>query len=110
MSYSGATAASSLANPPVLLAAAVGGKVNTTSTGGNGSQLWMYNSSNGTTDTLVSNFFTDAYYLGMRKGDVVIAQGCTGSTVNILIGVLGAVSTAGAAIASTGAFISSTFG
>ena len=62
----------------------------------------MFNSSNGTTDALASNYFTDAYYLGMQKGDVVIMQGCTGSTVNLVIGVLGAVTTAGAAIASTG--------
>lgn len=109
MAYSGATAASSVANPPVRLGGTMSGYMNTLSTGGNGGQLWMWNSSNGTTDAFAANYFTDAFYLGMRKGDVIIMQGCTGSTVNINIGVLGAVTTNGAALASTGAFISSTF-
>lgn len=110
MAYYSSTEGSSIANPPVRIGGPIGGNLNTSSTGGAGGQLWIYNSSNGTTDTLVANFFTDAYYLGMRKGDIVICQGCTGSTVNILIGVLGAVTTAGACIGSTGSFISSTFG
>jgi hypothetical protein len=110
MSYSGATAASSLANPPVLMAAAIGGKVNTTSTGGNGMQWWGYNSTHTSTEALAANFFTDAKNLGMRKGDLVFMQSCTGTTVNLVIGVLGAVSSDGAAIASTGAIITSTFG
>lgn len=107
--YSGATAASSIANPPVRIGGTISGYMNTLSTGGNGGQLWLYNSSNGSTDALAANYFTDAYYLGMRKGDVIIMAGCTGTTVNLLMGVLGSVTTAGGAIASTGAIISSTF-
>lgn len=110
MAYYSSTEASSISNPPVRIGGPIGGNLNTTSTGGAGGQMWIYNSSNGTTDTLVSNFFTDAQALGMRKGDLVFCVGCTGSTVNIVMGVLGTVSTLGACIGSTGSFISSTFG
>lgn len=108
MAYTGTTAASSVQNPPMRIGGSVSGITQTLSTGGSGCSLWMYNSSNGTTDALVANFFTDAYRLGMRKGDVVIMQGCTGTTVNLVIGVLGAVTTDGACIGSTGSMLSST--
>lgn len=112
MAYSGTTAASSVANPPIKVSQGGLGRINaqTASTGGTGIQMWMYNSSNGTTDMFASNYFTDAYYLGMSQGDLVFCVCCTGSTVGIVIGVLGAVTTAGAALASTGSMITSTFG
>lgn len=108
MAYLGSTA--SAPNPPIRIGGVVGGVVNTASTGSGGGQLWLWDSSNGTTDALAANYFSDAKRLGMRKGDVVIMVGCTGSTVGLVIGVLGAVTTDGACIATTGSFISSTFG
>lgn len=109
MAYFGTTAASSVRNEPARLAGTMGGTFNTASTGGTGGQLWMWNSSNGTTDAFAANYFVDALKLGMKKGDIIMMQGCTGTTVNLLIGVLGAVTSDGAALASTGSFISSSF-
>lgn len=115
MAYNGSTAGSTLANPPILMFAAVGGKVlnNGSTLGGTGAgmgaQLWMYTSTDSSTAPFASNYFTDAYYLGMRAGDVVLQVGATGSTVGVSLGVIGAVTTSGAAYASSGAQISSTF-
>jgi hypothetical protein len=55
-----------------------------------------------------ANFFSDAYYLGMKQGDIVMGCQATGSSVGVYMGVLGAVTTAGAALASTGGILSST--
>ena len=109
MAYNGTTAASSVANPPVQIARAMGGGLNTLSTGGAGGGLWMYNSSNGSTELQSSTFFTDGYYLGMKQGDVLIFTASTGSSAFCGMGVIGAVTTAGCGIASTGASMTSTF-
>lgn len=115
MAYNGSTAGSTLANPPVLMFSGVGGRVlNNGSTlngaaGGMGLQLWMYSSTDSSTAPLAANYFTDAKVLGMRGGDIVLHVGATGSTVGVSVNVLGAVSTSGAAYASTGSQISSTF-
>lgn len=107
MAYYGATAASSIANPPVLLARGMGNTVNgTTDVIGQG--LWMYSSTNSTTEASASLFFTDAYYLGMRKGDVVLCVGTSGTTQTLNILVMGAVTTAGNSM-SSGSAITSTF-
>ena len=77
MSYSGATAASSLANPPVPIASALYRMSDTSSTAGpqpRGAQLWWYCSSNATSDVSAANAITDGYYLGMRPGDVMIGS------------------------------------
>ena len=109
MSYSGATAASSVANPPIRIAGSVGGALAHTSTGGTGGGLWLYSSSNGTTELQGANFFTDAYYLGMKKGDMIMGVCCTGSSACVYVGAVGAVTTDGAAISSTGGSMTSTF-
>ena len=113
MAYNGTTAASSLQNPPLRIAGGVGG-VNTISTAtGGGRGVWLYNSSNGTTEMSSANFFVDAYYLGMKQGDLVIGVSNTGSSSQCFMGVLGAVTTDGACIGgaggtSTNAMITST--
>ncbi len=113
MAYSGSTALSSVANPPILLASGMGGLANTTATSIGGRSLWMYNSSHSATEmssgTNSGTFFTDAYYLGMRSGDVIMIVGNTGSSVGFAIGVVGGVSTAGAYV-STGSQANSTGG
>lgn len=108
MAYNGSTAASSVANPPIRIAGSLGNGLNTTSTVGTGGGLWFYNSTNSSTQLTDTAFFTDAYYLGMKQGDVVIFSGSTGSSGFVGVGLLGAVSTAGAALASTGGILSST--
>lgn len=97
MAYSGTTAATTVANPPIQLTKGLGGGVQSGSTGGTGTGLWFYSSTNGTTEVHASNFFTDAYYLGMKAGDVVIGVSNTGSSAHVWVGVLGAVTTSGAA-------------
>lgn len=115
MAYNGSTAGSTLANPPVLMMAALGGKIlnNGSTLGGTGAgmgaQWWHYTSTDSSTAPMTANYFADAYYLGMRAGDVVIQVGATGSTVGVSVNVLGAVTTSGAAYASTGSQISSTY-
>ncbi len=113
MAYSGTTAASSVANPPNLVASTLGGRLTASSsaTVGGGGNVWQYSSTNLTTDLTGSNFFTEAYYIGMKQGDIVFgAQASSaGSTTQIAyMGVLGAVTTSGAAL-STGGTMTSTF-
>jgi hypothetical protein len=121
MSYSGSTAGSTLANPPMLLNGAMGGRVlNNGSTvigtgGGSGAQLWLYTSTNSATEassgTNSGQFFTDAYKIGMRNGDVVIMVGATAATtLGLAIGVVqGITSTGAGGFISTGSQVSSTF-
>jgi hypothetical protein len=90
MAYSGTTAASSAANPPVLLARPMA-HVSTTNAdlfystaatspatfrGGNG--LWIYQSSD-PTSTIVgtTTYFTDGLRLGMKNGDVIFCISAT---------------------------------
>lgn len=128
MSYFGTTQLSSVANPPRQLVApfacnpALVGSTeflttqgstatnNPNAPGGSGGGLWFYSSTNLTTDMTVANFFSDAFYLGMRAGDVVMGSQFTsaGSSVITFQGTIGSVSTAGAAL-STGSLITSTF-
>lgn len=108
MAYAGTTAASSLANPPMRIAGGLGGVSEQSTASGGGRGVYLYNSSHSTTQLTDSNFFTDAYYLGMKAGDIVMGAQATGSSVGVYMGVLGAVTTAGAALASTGGIISST--
>lgn len=76
-----------------------------------GGSLWVYNSTNLTTDLTVANFFSDGDRLGMRNGDILISathstQSSTGHV--LVIGMITGVSSSGAAL-STGGTITSTF-
>jgi len=122
MAYLGSTAASSVANPPVcILPKVMGGIAATTqlstAVGTNvyqeqGGALWLYKSSHLMTAYSATGFFTDARNIGMRPGDILIAQSWTtlGSSINLAIFSVQAVTTGGAVL-STGAtgFISSTY-
>jgi hypothetical protein len=119
MAYSGATAASSLANPPRLVIAAgiaqfpASTGLTTNPTAGpnaQGGNLWYYSSTNLTTDIVASNFFTDGYYLGMKPGDMVtgVQFSSIGSSVTTFNGAIVGVSTSGAYM-STGSVMTSTF-
>lgn len=108
MAYAGTTAATP--NPPILIASGLGiGRGSSILTGGN-KQVWMYNSTNLTTDLTAANFFSDGWYLGMRPGDIVI--GCqytsAGSSVVSFVGIISSASTAGAALSTSG-LMTSTF-
>jgi hypothetical protein len=118
MAYAGTTAASSLANPPIQLVRALASGGNTSggtsaglaaaTAGGVGGGLWLYYSTNSSTEMYAANFFSDAFYLGMKQGDVVICAGATGSSALLSMHTVAAVTTAGAALSSAGG-ITSTF-
>lgn len=121
MSYSGSTAGSTLANPPINVFSPMnrvvlnnGSTVNGTG-GGSGAQLWIYTSTNSATEassgTNSGAFFSDGWNLGMRNGDVVIMVGATAATtLGLAIGVIqGLTSTGAGGYISTGSQVSSTF-
>lgn len=123
MAYLGSTAASSLQNPPrsLISSFAAGNEASTTlstaipASGAasayrvQGGGLWIYQSSHPTTDVCADNFFTDAQRIGMKPGDIVMAQQWTtaGSSVTLRIYSVVSVSTSGA-LMSTSQVISST--
>lgn len=75
MTYLGTTAASSAANPPVVLAASVGGQIQwpgVLTTRAMGGKVWFYSSTNIMTDCDDAGAFTDGGVLGMRPGDLLL--------------------------------------
>ena len=104
MAYKGSTELSSIANPPRCLTAGMWGVRSTTvlpsSVGGQ--NVWLYNTTESCTDLVTANFFTDGYYIGMKQGDLIMGTFTTGTTVSAYMGVIGAVTTAGCNIASSG--------
>lgn len=106
MSYSGTTAASTLSNPPFQVARGIGGPSALT-TGGGGRGLWMYATSDESTNLISTTYFSDGKQLGFSRGDVIISVHATGSSIGLSIGVIGTVSTLGCGVASTGAMLQS---
>ena len=108
MSYSGSTASSP--NPPVCIAGGLGVGRGSSALTGNNRNLWLYVSTNLTTDIKGSNFFSDGWYLGMRPGDMVIGTqySSAGSSVMSYVASVKSVTTAGASLA-TGSIMTSTF-
>lgn len=117
MAYQGSTAASSVSNPPRLIVPRFAGIPASTqlSTGvgtniyrEQGSALWLYVSSHGSTEAMDSNFFSDGWYIGMRPGDILLGMQWTtlGSSLVLYMGGIRAVSTAGAALTTGGTFTS----
>lgn len=112
MAYRGSTELSSVANPPRAVGGAnMWGKRATgviSSTKVSGQNLWLYNTTDGSSELISTTYFTDAQSLGMRQGDLVMGSIDTGSTVSVYVGVVGVVSTLGAGLGSTGGVLSST--
>ena len=105
MSYSGATAASSVANPPRLLIGSIGGGANSTAftyaAGKGNKSLWLYGTSDSATDLQANTYFTDGWQLGMRTGDLVLFTCSTGSSIGAGLGVISSnASTAGCGLGS----------
>lgn len=120
MAYSGATAASSVANPPRCVAGGglygVAGDTTGLTTApdapnNQGGSMWFYASTNLTTDVFAAGFFSDGKALGMRPGDLVfgVQFSSAGSSVQTFVGAVTAITTADAATLSTGTMITSTF-
>jgi hypothetical protein len=111
MAYKGSTELSSVANPPrAVYGVNMWGSRSTTVLPSTvaGQNLWLYNTTDSASDLITANFFIDGFYLGMKQGDLIMGAMTTGSSVGVYLGVIGPVTTAGAAIASTGGQISST--
>lgn len=107
MAYVGTTAASSVSNPPISISHGLAGGILGSTVQGTGE--WFYATTDGTTVMESSTYFTDAFLLGMRQGDLVRGvAGCSvGSTAPICyMGVLGTVSTAGAGLSTAGTMTS----
>ena len=104
--YYGSTAAQGLQNPPVQVFGPLArGNGTTLGFGGDGGMaLWLYGSTNNDTDVAATSsaapFITDAYYIGMRPGDILLGSymSSLGSTTGLYTYRLqvAAVSTAGA--------------
>ena len=110
MAYLGTTAASSIVNPPRILAPMDVARIGS-SAGPIGARLWLYASTGAnSTDPFTSNYFVDAYYIGMKQGDIMIYshKNSTVATSSIVgMGIVGAVSTDGASL-TTFSFMTST--
>lgn len=127
MAYLGSTQASSVANPPLVLAGAMGAGPDSRiagSTGlflsnnygqsstatyrdgqGAGQRLWIYTTTDTSTAVLNSGYFSDAGPLGMRPLDVMLitAVATTASTnACVRLTFVTSISTAGAAVLSSG--------
>ncbi len=119
MAYSGSTAASSVANPPMLLVRGLGTLVNaagavigsTVQPNVGGTGLWYYASTDGSTLLQAAGYFTDGRLLGMRNGDFMLIAAATAvgsTTVGIGVGMLMTTnSTNGYNIAANGLIASS---
>lgn len=91
LTYNGATAGSTLANPPVLLEAAMGGHVQFVTSGstagvsnlpvgGSGAKIWFYASSNLGSDLAGNNAINDGVALGMSIGDILFGVQTTAAS------------------------------
>lgn len=105
--YNGATAGTTLANPPMLVwSPAAGFQGGVQSNGFASAKLWFYSSTNAFNDLLgATGGFTDGLSLGMAPGDLVIGvlgASTAGSSQSIPFMALVASSTG-----STGAYLSS---
>lgn len=111
MAYKGSTELSSVANPPRCITAGMFSPRSTAVLPAEvgGQNVWLYNSTETSSGFITTtNYFTDGYYLGMKQGDLIMGAVTTGSSVSVYMGVIGAVSTVGACIASSGGQLSST--
>ena len=100
--YSGTTAGATSANPHVVLTSVMGGNI-VNAPGVVGGRVWLYQSTNASTDMMAANSFSDAYQLGMQAGDIVLGVYSTaaGSSQAIAyLAVVGKTSTSGAALST----------
>lgn len=99
LTYNGATAGSTLANPPVLMESAMGGHVQFVTsgstagvsnlpTGASGAKLWFYSSSNTAVELAGAASINDGVALGMSIGDILIGVTSTAASTSP-IGFLG---------------------
>jgi hypothetical protein len=111
MAYAGTTATTP--NPPQAISQPLTrGSTSTQSLAAGKRNVFLYSSSNLSTDMTAAGFFSDAQALGMRYGDIVLGvqfdASSVGSSMIAFMGAVGALSTAGAAALTTGSLFTST--
>ena len=120
MAYIGSTAATSVANPPILLARGMGTLSASTGIAGvigsvgplGGTGLWFYASVD-PSSSITTNvaYFTDGLQLGMRNGDIIIAayaSSVQSTTVLLGMGILGTTNSTNGFSMMTGSMMYST--
>ena len=95
MTYNGATAGSTLANPPICVGAMSWNGSILNSPGLTGARAWFYTSTNVVADMTSSGAIADGYALGMRPGDVLfgVTASAGSSSPIFYAGVVGLVGT-----------------
>lgn len=78
MAYQGSTAASTLANPPVLVTQGI---ARATSGARITPRAWVYVSTHISSDVSAANFFTDGLELGMKVNDQLLHYTSTGGII-----------------------------
>lgn len=77
MAYAGSTAASTLANPPVLVTQGIARAASPRIT----PRTWIYVSTHISSDVSAANFFTDGLELGMKVNDQLLHYTSTGGII-----------------------------
>lgn len=91
LAYNGATAGSTLANPPVLMKSAIGGHVQFVTSGStagisqlpvgaSGAKIWFYSSSNSAAEVAGAAAINDGVALGMTIGDIMLGVTTTAAS------------------------------
>ena len=77
MAYTGSTAGSTVANPPVLTQSWLAGSTKSGSTDARAWNQFIYRSTHTQAEAAATGFITDGRKLGMRLGDSVLVIGAT---------------------------------
>jgi len=112
MTYYGTTAVSTSKNPPVLLYAAIGGRVpfpGDLTTKPMGAKVWFYSSTNAPGDVDDAGAFSDGGVLGMTAGDVLIGVVNGGAATTDCFVYLGVLNSTNSSLTTAGYNITSNF-
>ena len=77
LTYNGATAGSTSANPPIMLESMSWNGSIQNSPGLTGAKAWFYTSTNLASDLTSTGAIADGYAIGMRTGDIVFGVSAT---------------------------------
>jgi len=114
LTYNGATAGTTLANPPILAHSFSWNGSVPNSPGLTGAKLWFFTSTNVVADLTAPGAIADGYSLGMRVGDILLGVSASaGSSSPIaflgVVGLQASGSTAIPGLNTSGVSISSNF-
>ena len=85
--YYSSTFSSTSSNPPIHIMGGLERQSTSQETGTlgwlHGNKVWSYSSTNTPGDCATVNFFTDAFQLGMRPGDIVLGVTASGGSTHV---------------------------